>query len=187
MKKRILFMGDLHTGQLVGLTPPEIHSTGTDRFKPVRFELWNAFAEIVDSLRPIDITIVNGDAIEGKGERSGGTELILNDRIDQAKYAQKCIEYTDAREILMTYGTPYHTGKNQDMEDIIANNLNCIIKSKLFLEINGVNFNIRHFVGNTTVPYSKGTAISKEWLANYMWNQFEDYDFWVEELKPEEK
>ena len=37
-----------------------------------------------------------------------------------------------------------------------------------------VIFDLKHKVGNTTVPYSKGTAISKERLWNLLWNEHDE-------------
>ena len=168
-------MGDLHSGHRVGLTPPRWQWSLNPKWGPVQSQLWDAFTNIVDSLKPIDILFVNGDCVDGKGIRSGGTELITPDRKEQAEMAAECINYIGAEKIVMTYGTPYHTGVSEDWEDIVAEKVGAEeIGSHLWPQVNGVVFDLKHKVGNTTVPYSKGTAISKERLWNLLWNEHDE-------------
>jgi hypothetical protein len=96
-----------------------------------RREGWDWFAGQIDSIRRennayknkgIDILIVNGDAIDGRGEKSKSTELIATDQQEQCDIATECIEYVGAKSILMSRGTPYHTGKGEKWENLMANN-----------------------------------------------------------------
>jgi hypothetical protein len=113
---------------------------------------------MVDKLKPIDILFVNGDEVDGKGKRSGGTELISTDRSVQAEMAAFCIQYIGAPKVVMTYGIPYHVGASEDWEDIVAEKVSAVkISSQEWPQVNGVTFDLRHKVGNTTIPYTKGT------------------------------
>ena len=58
--------------------------------------MWEFYTSSVDSLRPIDILICPGDAIDGKGERSGGVELITPDRLEQVRMAAEAVAYAKA-------------------------------------------------------------------------------------------
>ena len=117
--KRMVVISDLHCGHVVGLTPPRWHFQIDGKLYANQKELWGFYAQSIDSLKPIDILVVNGDAIDGKGCRSGGTEQNTTDRLEQCEMAIECIEYTEAKTVRMTYGTPYHAGQDEDFEKII--------------------------------------------------------------------
>ena len=85
-RKRVLVLSDFHSGHVLGLTHPSYdyttgHKTQTAHYQ-VRRTIWNWYKENVVRLKP-DIVIVNGDCIDGKGEKSGGTELLTLDRDEQ--------------------------------------------------------------------------------------------------------
>ena len=163
-------IADLHCGHEVGLTPPLWQPRGRARFTPVRRELWNEYTRMIDAQKPIDILVVNGDAIDGKGQRSGGTEQITADRSEQAAMAIECIKYAEAETIVMTYGTPYHAGNEEDYEGIIAKELGCPIKSHAFIDINGLKFSIKHKIGGSSVPHGRATAMLREMLWDLIWS-----------------
>ena len=88
--KRILATGDWHCGHVVGLTPPEwqhqeIGDKYHDKYARIQRQMWDWFVNAVDKYRPIDRLIINGDLIDGKAFRSGGTELITTDRFIQGE------------------------------------------------------------------------------------------------------
>ena len=71
---RVVIGGDKHCGHRVGLTPPDWQSAILGRkYYNIQRELWKEFTGIMDYLKPIDVLMMNGDAIDGRGERSGGT------------------------------------------------------------------------------------------------------------------
>ena len=122
-KKRMVIMADPHCGHEYGLTPPHYQrssSTKTGRFERA---LWSFFTQGIDALKPIDILVVPGDCIEGKGERSGGVELITPDRHDQVRMAAEAIAHAQAPIVRITYGTRYHVGKDEDFESILVDML----------------------------------------------------------------
>lgn len=172
--KRVLILSDLHCGHRAGLTPKKWWGNlQYDKWAELRSQLWVAYSQQIQKIRPIDICIINGDCIDGRGERSGSTELITADRHEQCDIATQVILYTKADTYAMTRGTPYHTGESEDFEDVIARNINATaIKNHMWPDVNGVVFDIRHKVGSTTVPYGKGTAISKERFWNLVHNEF---------------
>ena len=175
-RKRILVISDLHAGHEFGLCgpgwwrPDKGKTAKTGKFER---ELWKFYTQAVDSLKPIDLLIVNGDAIEGKGLDTGGIELITPDRHDQARMATEAIEYTEAPIIRLIYGTARHTGKEEDFESTIVDLLkpkNAKIQGHAFLRINGVNVDIKHKVGSSTIPHGRHTALARERLWNVIWN-----------------
>lgn len=175
MKKRVLIISDLHCGHQVGLSPPRLHNPVIEdqrniKFAMVRKELWDFFSSEVEANKPYDILIVNGDCLEGKGERSGATELITADRKAQCAIAQEIIEFIGAPIIRMTYGTPSHTGTEEDWEDIIADAVGAKIGSHEWFEINGVIFDCKHKIGSSVIPHGRLTPLAREILWNQIWS-----------------
>jgi hypothetical protein len=172
--KRMVVLADLHSGHRVGLTPPKYWSAiPGKKYLKVQQECWGYFTEGINALKPIDIVVVNGDAIDGKGTRSGGNELITTDRLKQAKMAAECIRYCEADTIRLVRGTPYHNGMNEDFENMIATELNLpegSIEDHAWLEINDVVFSIRHFVGSSSIPHGRFTSLARAKLWNTIWH-----------------
>jgi hypothetical protein len=172
---KTIFVGsDGHSGHERGLTHPDWHwpdSEQKHRSSVARFQRWSwaFFKEIIERHGKFDILLFNGDAIDGKGERSGGTELITADRNEQCNIAIECLKEVGAEQNLLTYGTPYHTGKDEDFEKIVADGLNGTIHPHAYIDINGVVISMKHKVGNTSIPHGKGTAILKQQMWNDAW------------------
>ena len=178
--KRVIACGDMHGGHYVGLTPPKYQSKvrGEVAYKCQRecFKFWESELK---PLKPIHLLIHNGDATEGKGKRSGGNELIHPKRTTQANIATENIMVANPQKVVITRGTPYHVGVDEDFEDIVADNLNregvqTIIKDHAFIDVNGTLFNVKHKIGGSSVPYSRATAISKENTWNMYWAEIGD-------------
>lgn len=170
---KILAIGDLHSGHRVGLTPP-FWQQHPDKYIGLREKLWAFYAAEVDMDKPYDLVIVNGDAIDGKGDRSGGTEQITTDRKVQALIAAEAIKYADCKKVRMTYGTPYHAGSQEDHEKDVVTELekdgyDAEISSQLFLSIYGRQINVKHKIGSSIIPYGRLTALAREILQNRQW------------------
>ena len=167
-------MGDTHCGHLVGLTHPDFDTRHTSEklaeIDRARRAYWEWYAKEIKALGRIDAVIFNGDAIEGKGEKSGGTELIENDRQAQCAMAVAAIEETHARAYYLSYGTPYHTGANEDFEDQVADGLKAQkIGGHDWLDVNGQVFDYKHFVGSSGVPTGRQGSLVREKLWNQLW------------------
>jgi len=142
----------------------------------MRRTVWNWFADTTDQLGKIDILVVNGDCIDGKGEASGSTELLYSDRADQVELAVAAIKHIGAGKILMSYGTPYHVGKEDDWEDLIAREVNAEkIGGEDTVDVNRLLINYRHHVGRSTIPHGRHTAVAKEVLWNSLWAERGEY------------
>jgi hypothetical protein len=165
--ERVVIVSDLHCGHRAGLTPPnwQYPATGSggdrDKFAELQAKLWNWWATEIEKLKPIDHLIINGDAIDGKGPRSGGTEQITLDRLEQGKMAIEACKLADAKHYHLTYGTSYHNGIEEDLEEQVATGLGGEIKSILRLPINGLTFSFRHHLSGSSVPYGRHGASAK--------------------------
>ena len=160
--KRIIVISDAHCGHRSGLTPPAYQR------EDHQVEIWNWYSATVRRLKG-DILFCLGDMIDGKGRRSGGTELVTSDRLIQCDMAIEVVEEANCKTKMMVYGTPYHTGDEEDYESIIARNVNAVIKSHLFPVCNGIQFDLKHKVGGSTIPHGRATALAKSKLWNKMW------------------
>lgn len=140
------------------------------KFSEVQRVMWEWFCKETASLAPIDRLIVNGDAIDGKGERSGGTELLTSDRRVQCQMAAKCIEQVGARRVAIVKGTPYHTGDTEDFEEFLADQVHADRCGwHEWFDANGVIIDCRHAVSGSQVPHGRHTAIARAALWNRLW------------------
>lgn len=164
--KSIVIISDLHCGNTYGLTPPE-HQT--EHKNKMKIEAWDAYAQMAQNWRSPDILLVNGDCIDGNQPKMGGAELITCDRNTQVDIAVKCILKWDAKKILMTYGTAYHTGNQaEDFEYSIADKCEAKIEGRLFFNVEGLTFDARHKVGSSGIPHGRATPLLKEMMWNLM-------------------
>jgi len=179
---RVLVISDFHCGHVVGLTPPDWdkrpgdgYGTHAYAFYKHRRNCYKWYADWCAKLLP-DIVIVNGDAVEGKGERSGSTELITTDRTEQVDMAVACIQETKAPRIVMSYGTSSHTGVLEDWENRVAKDVGAEkIGSADDIKIHGKIINYRHHCGRSSIPHGRGTPLAKERLWNVLWAERGEY------------
>ena len=160
--KRLLVVSDLHCGSRWGLMK--------DNNNPQ----WKAFSSAIDKLKPFEVCLVNGDCIDGKGERTGGIEQITTDRIEQKNMAIDCLDYIGAKKYLFTYGTPYHAGKEEDWEKLIAEHFDARISGQCFFEVNGLSFHAKHKIAGSTIPHGRFTPLAKQNLWNLFWQEFDE-------------
>ena len=179
-RKRVLVISDFHSGHVLGLTHPGYdfttgHKTKTAHYA-VRRTIWNWYKDTVQRLKP-DIVIMNGDCIDGKGEKSGGTELLTLDRDEQCEMAIAGLQAIPRRpKLFMSYGTGYHTGNNEDWEDIIAREMKAEkIGAEDTIDVNGLLINYRHHIPRSGIPHGRHTAAAKERLWNLIWAERGEY------------
>ena len=157
----VVIISDLHCGSVYGITPPSEFKASKHRDS--QEETWDEYCRIVKQWGKPDVLICNGDAIEGNQKKQGGAELITTDRLVQSQMAQQALELWNAKQIFMTYGSPYHVGAEaEDFEWTIADNLGAKIEGHLYLKIEGLTFDIRHKVGTSVIPYGRATAVLRE-------------------------
>lgn len=179
-----MVFADLHCGHKVGFTPGDFDKKpgvgyGDKELAMYRHrrQTYNHFKPKIIELSP-DIVILNGDLIDGKGEKSGGTELLTPDRSEQCDMATAAIRdcFPHNPEFVASYGTPYHAGSHEDWEKEVAEAVNArSIGAEDDLNIYGVVVNYRHHAGRSSIPHGKGTPLSKEWLWNMLWNLRGEY------------
>ncbi len=167
--KKVICLSDLQCGHVVGLTPPEYNIGG--EWGNIQNELWEKYSGIAAKTGKADVLLLNGDLIEGKGEMSGGTELITSDRHIQLSMAERAIGLFvgPKTKIIASIGTGYHCGKSEDFErELIVNRLGGIADDAPFVDVNGVIFGMKHYSDRSSVPYSRGTPLGKEVMWNFL-------------------
>jgi hypothetical protein len=175
--KRVLACADLHCGHLVGLTPPK-WIANKEKYRSQRKTQWEWFATEIDKLRPFDLMILAGDAQTGREKKSGGKDCLEEDRNDQTAMAMEVIRFVSPESLLMTFGTPYHTGDEEDWEQTL---FNAIAEAKLIpgkmklgahetADVNGLIFDVKHKIGSSTIPHGRFTALAKTALWNLHWS-----------------
>jgi len=179
--KRIACISDLHCGHLVGLTPPAYqlnprqHDTPKQaKWAAIQRDAWAGYLGGVKRMGPVDCLVVNGDCIDGKGPKSGGTEQLTSDREVQCEMAVAAIRCIKAERVIMTYGTPYHTGDQEDWENQIAKDLKAKIGAHEWVSVNGRVFDFKHFVSASSIPHGAFTAPAREWLWNVLWAEHDE-------------
>jgi len=182
-EKMVLIVSDFHCGHNVGLTPPEWRldfkskniKTKRSKYCKIQGECWNFIKDELKQLGKPDICIANGDLIDGRGEMSGGTELITVDRQEQCDMAVDCLKMFNADRYVLTYGTAYHVGKLEDYENLIAEKISAeSIGSHEWIDVNGIIFDVKHHIGSSGIPHGRYTAIAKDRLWNTIWAQHEE-------------
>lgn len=177
--KRILVINDTHCGHLVGLTPPAFNpkfkSANKQKLSDDRAVYWNFFSDTVESLRPIDAVFHVGDAIDGKGEASGGTEQLTTDRNEQCSMGVEVMKFVKASASFMVCGTPYHVGREEDWEKQIADEVGARISSHEWVDVNGLVFDLKHHVSGSQTPQGRHTAMARERLWNVLWAEHGEY------------
>lgn len=183
----------MHCGSFYGLTPPGWYSRQSPHHLKLQKESWQAYKKIATKWNAPDILVCNGDLIDGRQKKDGGMELITPDRNLQKQMAIKAIQEFDAKEVYMTYGSDYHVSEGEDWEYDIADRLNAKIEGKLFLDIEGMVFDIRHYVGSSFTYQSRGTSLLREMMwdlvksadgeprANVVVRSHVHYHIWVEQ------
>lgn len=159
--KRIAIISDSHSGHKFGLCPPDWQS---GKFRKLQKQLWDWFARTAADCGAVDVLVCNGDMIDGNGEKSGGTELITTDRLEQAEMAAQAIRCFDAKRTFVVAGTGYHSGTAEEFERPVADAVGGSYVGEAFFRAEGVNVHCRHHIGTAQMPQSKGTALLRAQL-----------------------
>ena len=174
--QRILIEADYHSHHRAGLNAPDywMPERGKNgKWGRMQRELWNARCDILERIGPVDCHAINGDAIDGRGEASGSTELLADPSwLNQIANAEECARQVECRgkpRSIMSRGTGYHVGKLDDYEDMLADNLGATIKDHPFFTVDGVTFDMKHKIGASSIPHGRGTPIARDRLWNILW------------------
>ena len=185
--KRGVIIGDLYCGHVSGLTPPAWQSgvnnkstTKRNKWAELQRSLWVEYKKLLKKYGPFDFGFSLGDAIDGKGSRSGSVECITADRSEQADIAVSCHDQVrlHARkgfEWVGVHGTSYHTGaEGEDWDSKVAKDAGFKkMGAHEWVDVNGVVFDLKHHLGSSGIPHGRHTAVARDRLQNMLWSERE--------------
>ena len=178
MGKHGVIIADLHCGHRFGLTPPQkLEQEGGDhkqeKIRIWQVNTWNWYAAKAKEIGHIDRLIINGDACEGDGVRSGATELYTSDRDEQVQIAEFCARQFDFDKATVIEGTASHTGTAEAYEAILARELGTHLQQHAWLEYAGCVIDFKHHIGTSSTPGAVPPALPREAVWNMMWGEHE--------------
>ncbi len=174
--KRGLLVSDLHSGHLAGLTHPDFERVPPKKRSALykayeaRRTAWEWCSSEAKALQPVDFTLVVGDLIEGLGEKTGGTELLTTDRLEQCEMAIAALELFQAPKMRGVYGTPYHTGSNMDLEIVVAKAFKMPMSDQDTVDVNGFIIHMMHFIPGSAIPHGRATPLMRDFIWNVFWS-----------------
>lgn len=177
---RIVFMSDTHCGHRAGLTPPGYQIARQakgphKKFAKMQREMWDWYAKTAAAYRArggVAMVVANGDMVDGKGSRTGGTEQEKIAMAVQADMAAECINLWNPRIVYLIHGTGYHVGA-EDWEGEIVPRLSAdevYLEDHAFIKIFGVVFDVKHKIGRSTIPHGRFTPLARAKLWNALWH-----------------
>jgi hypothetical protein len=178
---RTVIISDSHAGHRSGLVPPgsfryseEDDNPTLRKFATLQRIMWDWYVAKLQELQPIDTLIHNSECIDGKAERQGGTELVTTDRKMQCEIAAQVIREAKAKRIYITRGTRYHSGREEDWDEVVGTLVNADhVGAHIFLDSEGVIFDVRHKVPGSVIPHGRFTGLARQKLWNYLWAERE--------------
>lgn len=188
--KLAVVVSDLQTGHQAGLTPPCWHDPTTGKHARAEWgerqeEGWNRYGQLAKEFpRPYALFVL-GDAIDGKGEKSGGQEQLIKQIPAQCAASAECLKIWQARNIVMVLGTEYHVGADANWEEMIARELRIgdedgwtpkrvVIKRAAYPRVDDVCFYLRHHTSTATSPTGGYTQLANEQIHNMLWADLQE-------------
>ena len=161
--RRVILIADTHCGHLTGLTPPEFNNESA-RYADFRRESWIWFSNVIERMKPFDFAVYNGDLIDGKQVKSGGLELLENDRFNQVRMSVAIHNKINPVKSIVIRGSKYHVGKDENFEDDFADRIGVKIYNRFLGDIAGKVFDIRHKIGRSAIPHGRVSPLSRQVL-----------------------
>ncbi len=139
-----------------------------DQYQPMQRIFQNEWNNMVASVneRGIDILVLNGDLVDGIQAAARGRELWTTDLHEQIDAAEELIRQINFKKAFVTAGTPYHTDKNLNAEEVLADKLNAPFRWEFALNVEEARFHFSHEVGvSSSVWHYRTTPIARELVA----------------------
>ena len=180
MKKILLVISDLHVGSTVGLCPRD-GLMGDDgvRIQPSRFQqgLCDAFDNLIQRTLAIKkvnkrALIVNGDSVDGSHHN---TVALMTNNIDRQEAGAAEILGGISKHfdrIYVNRGTEAHVQQSAQSEERVARAINAEKDElgnhsawQLWLEVEGLVFNVAHHISTTSSAAYESSAVMRELVA----------------------
>lgn len=155
---RIIFISDPHCGHIGGYVPKSYRQD----IYPRQEEYSGWIDENINAFKPYDLCICGGDMVDGKGKKSGGTELLSSDMSVQSDMAVELLRLVNAPKVYMAMGTDYHVGSEEQWESIIAQKIGAICcEEEVMVDVAGKIIDVKHHTGKSSTPYTTQNATLK--------------------------
>jgi 3',5'-cyclic AMP phosphodiesterase CpdA len=174
---RILSVSDMHCGNLAGLTPDKFNTDSEvdHAMHKYRRKLYNWTMQEIEKLKPIDVVVCNGDAIDGKGFKSGGNDQLTVDTPRQIDMATEFLKSIEAKQYLFTVGTGYHTGAEDDWEKCVAATFGTKVEDVAVRSVNGLIMKWRHHIGTSQNFSGRATPLMKQQEWDILWSVEDEF------------
>lgn len=83
--------------------------------------------------------------------------------------AESCIREINYTQVTIIRGTGYHTGEEEDWEDVLADRLGTKAQDHAWLEYRGCVLDCKHHIGSTAVPGNVPPSLGREAVWNMLW------------------
>ena len=153
-----IIISDTHSGQLLGLTPPE-YRTARPEIDAIMAPFWEWWCQT--KAEKYDVMLHLGDIVDGDGHKDTSFHL-TTDINQQIKIAHSVIDSANASRHVFVYGTPYHGGNIMDYEKAVADRYGDPISWMRKIDIEGVRFNLAHVIGKSTTPVGGDISLRKQ-------------------------
>jgi len=176
---KVVLVADIHIGSNYAVADPDVATSGSKSDREVRANLyaaWKAATKHTKWGEP-DALISVGDAVDGKGFKSGGVEQWEPDLTSQADHAADLISMWKAREYYVIIGSPYHVAAGNTgiyVEELMARKLNAMPypygKNQhsgfhwFLTMLGGTTMHVAHHVGISRVFAYRSTPIAREMM-----------------------
>jgi len=124
---RMLMIGDIHMGSWFSPIMPGmrmVQETGNefilDISASLQEKLWTWWNRMIENVGKVDLTVVNGDAIDGMQYRDRGKYVWTTDWREQAKWCAELLSTIKSKRFYFTSGSGYHVGSNPQAEATVA-------------------------------------------------------------------
>jgi len=179
MRKIIAVVSDLHVGSSIGLCASKLDLADGGVYQPSKFQQelykgWIKFIQHVDKL-PADkkVLVVNGDLVDGDHH---GTVSIVTNNIEVQEEAAIQLLKPAAKNFDAAYvvrGTEAHTQPGAQSDERIAKGIGASLDEstgqysrwQLWLDVDGVVFNVAHHIGTTSSAAYESSAVMREMVA----------------------
>jgi hypothetical protein len=158
----LVCFSDTHCGHIGGLTPPMYQS----EFQPsLVAQVYDWFITEWKKFDKVDVLVINGDAIDGRGKKGSHDHLTTNLAGQREIFCRLINElYPYPKKILMTYGTDFHVTDGENHEDSIASEISARVSTEIALQVEEMLFHFKHTTGKTSIPHGQGTLLNKRSL-----------------------
>ena len=177
----ITFISDLHVGSSTGLCPAEgISLDDGGVYLPSKaqaelYRVWERFFELSRTYRRVKkrVLIINGDLIDGAHHNT--VALATNNLQTQEAAAVSILKPVTEQfnRIYVTRGTEAHVQPSAQADERIAAAIGAEIEPatgnhstwQLWLDVDGIIFNIAHHIGTTSSAAYESSAVMREMVA----------------------